>query len=147
MLKARGNDVLYVGDHIFGDILKSKKERGWRTFLVVPEVAQELSVWTEKRSKDPLKAAKHPPFCLQHHLFSYCLKFQDSLSLRLDNTKGHTKLDELFILVFFFVCDFFKAFSYSCMLSPSGSGINALILSNGWLIWWQIGDDLSWSRN
>ncbi|XP_071506591.1 cytosolic purine 5'-nucleotidase-like [Diadema antillarum] len=50
MLGARGNDVLYIGDHIFGDILKSKKERGWRTFLVVPEVAQELSVWTEKRT-------------------------------------------------------------------------------------------------
>nr|XP_054765397.1 cytosolic purine 5'-nucleotidase-like isoform X1 [Lytechinus pictus]XP_054765398.1 cytosolic purine 5'-nucleotidase-like isoform X1 [Lytechinus pictus] len=50
MLNARGNDVLYIGDHIFGDILKSKKERGWRTFLVVPEVAQELSVWTEKRT-------------------------------------------------------------------------------------------------
>ncbi|XP_059142495.1 cytosolic purine 5'-nucleotidase-like isoform X2 [Physella acuta] len=42
------NEVVYVGDHIFGDILKSKKARGWRTFLVVPELVQELSVWTEK---------------------------------------------------------------------------------------------------
>lgn len=36
------------GDHIFGDILKSKKIRGWRTFLVVPELVQELHVWTDK---------------------------------------------------------------------------------------------------
>ncbi|WAR22094.1 5NTC-like protein [Mya arenaria] len=36
-------EVLYIGDHIFGDILKSKKLKGWRTFLVVPELAQELS--------------------------------------------------------------------------------------------------------
>lgn len=43
-----GHDVLYVGDHIFGDILKSKKARGWRTFLVIPELTQELTVWTEK---------------------------------------------------------------------------------------------------
>ncbi|KAK7479269.1 hypothetical protein BaRGS_00029517, partial [Batillaria attramentaria] len=43
-----GHEVLYVGDHIFGDILKSKKARGWRTFLVVPELTQELAVWTEK---------------------------------------------------------------------------------------------------
>lgn len=43
-----GHEVLYVGDHIFGDILKSKKVRGWRTFLVVPELSQELAVWTEK---------------------------------------------------------------------------------------------------
>ena len=33
MIGARGKDVLYVGDHIFGDILKSKKKQGWRTFL------------------------------------------------------------------------------------------------------------------
>lgn len=38
------------GDHIFGDILKSKKIRGWRTFLVVPELVQELHVWTDKCS-------------------------------------------------------------------------------------------------
>lgn len=44
------SEVLYIGDHIFGDILKSKKMRGWRTFLVVPELAHELRVWTEKQS-------------------------------------------------------------------------------------------------
>lgn len=48
LIGARGSDVLYVGDHIFGDILKSKKIRGWRTFLVVPELISELHVWTDK---------------------------------------------------------------------------------------------------
>ncbi|XP_011177124.2 cytosolic purine 5'-nucleotidase isoform X3 [Zeugodacus cucurbitae] len=47
-INAKGKDVLYVGDHIFGDILKSKKIRGWRTFLIVPELVQELHVWTDK---------------------------------------------------------------------------------------------------
>lgn len=41
--------MLYVGDHIFGDIIKSKKIRAWRTFLVVPELSQELVTWHEKR--------------------------------------------------------------------------------------------------
>ncbi|CAH1258467.1 NT5C2 [Branchiostoma lanceolatum] len=49
IMGAKGKDVLYVGDHIFGDILKSKKSHGWRTFLVVPELAQELHVWTDKQ--------------------------------------------------------------------------------------------------
>ncbi|XP_033757253.1 cytosolic purine 5'-nucleotidase-like [Pecten maximus] len=49
MLGVNGKNVLYVGDHIFGDILRSKKEWGWRTFLVVPELQQEVRVWTEKR--------------------------------------------------------------------------------------------------
>lgn len=35
---SRGDEVLYVGDHIFGDILKSKKSLNWRTMLVVPEL-------------------------------------------------------------------------------------------------------------
>ncbi|KAK0402660.1 hypothetical protein QR680_016461 [Steinernema hermaphroditum] len=49
LVKARGKDVLYIGDHIFGDVLRSKKARGWRTFLVVPELDHELTVWTERR--------------------------------------------------------------------------------------------------
>lgn len=49
LMGARGRDVLYVGDHIYGDILRSKKTRGWRTFLVVPELQRELEVWSEKR--------------------------------------------------------------------------------------------------
>ena len=48
LIGAKGRDVLYVGDHIFGDILKSKKKRGWRTFLVIPELQRELEVWENK---------------------------------------------------------------------------------------------------
>lgn len=43
MLKVTsGSQVLYVGDHIYGDILRSKKQIGWRTMLVIPELAVEL---------------------------------------------------------------------------------------------------------
>ena len=48
MIGAKGRDVLYFGDHIFGDVLKSKKLRGWKTFLIVPEINSELHVWTDK---------------------------------------------------------------------------------------------------
>jgi len=50
LIGAKGKDVLYVGDHIFGDILKSKKTRGWRTFLCIPELVNELYVWTSKKT-------------------------------------------------------------------------------------------------
>ena len=33
-----------MGDHIYGDILRSKKTLGWRTMLVVPELESELEV-------------------------------------------------------------------------------------------------------
>ena len=48
LIGAHGKEVLYVGDHIFGDIIKSKKEKAWKTFLVVPELAKELVVWYSK---------------------------------------------------------------------------------------------------
>ncbi|KAF0991491.1 hypothetical protein HZS_6910, partial [Henneguya salminicola] len=44
-LRCQGKDILYIGDHIFGDILKSKMEQGWRTFLVIPELINEMSLW------------------------------------------------------------------------------------------------------
>ena len=50
LIGVKGKDVLYIGDHIFGDIVKSKKIKGWRTFLVVPELSQELHVWINKHT-------------------------------------------------------------------------------------------------
>lgn len=50
LIGARGKDVLYIGDHIFGDILKSKKIVGWRTFLIIPELANEVYVWKKKKN-------------------------------------------------------------------------------------------------
>ncbi len=49
-----GADVLYVGDHIYGDIVKSKKSLGWRTMLVIPELESELAK-TEQATYDELK--------------------------------------------------------------------------------------------
>ncbi|HAN32733.1 MAG TPA: HAD family hydrolase [Myxococcales bacterium] len=42
-LGVSGDRVLYVGDHIYGDVLKSRSTTGWRTALVVPEVEGELA--------------------------------------------------------------------------------------------------------
>ncbi|XP_040849291.1 5'-nucleotidase domain-containing protein 4 [Ochotona curzoniae] len=56
LLGVRGKDILYVGDHIFGDIVKSKKRQGWRTCLVVPELSRELGIWArEKEREEELK--------------------------------------------------------------------------------------------
>lgn len=37
-----GEHVLYVGDHIYGDILRSKKHSLWRTCMVVEELEDEI---------------------------------------------------------------------------------------------------------
>ena len=37
-----GDQILYVGDHIYGDILRSKREAKWRTALVIEELETEM---------------------------------------------------------------------------------------------------------
>ena len=67
--------ILYVGDHIFGDVIKAKIEQAWRcvnkgvvmatlydmhntlfprTFLVVPELTEETHVWESIQRKPDL---------------------------------------------------------------------------------------------
>lgn len=46
LLGIRGSSVLYVGDHIYGDILRSKKESTWRTAMIIQELGSELSAHT-----------------------------------------------------------------------------------------------------
>ena len=38
----RGDEILYFGDHTYGDILRSKKTLGWRTAMVMEELQQEM---------------------------------------------------------------------------------------------------------
>ncbi|XP_077239299.1 uncharacterized protein LOC143880308 [Tasmannia lanceolata] len=50
------SQVLYVGDHIYGDILRSKKVLGWRTMLVVPELEREVELlWESKENRKELR--------------------------------------------------------------------------------------------
>lgn len=46
-----GERVLYVGDHIYGDILKSKKSTMWRTCMVVQEIEDEIA-YTDTRKEE-----------------------------------------------------------------------------------------------
>jgi len=42
-LGVSGDQILYVGDHIYGDVLKASSTTGWRTALVVPELEAEVA--------------------------------------------------------------------------------------------------------
>jgi len=47
----QGEAVLYVGDHIYGDILKSKKTSMWRTCMIVQEIEDELAYLESRREE------------------------------------------------------------------------------------------------
>ncbi|KAM9212132.1 LOW QUALITY PROTEIN: 5'-nucleotidase domain-containing protein 4 [Dugong dugon] len=51
LLRVQGKDILYNGDHIFGNILKSKKRQGWWTCLVVLELSGGLGTWAQEKER------------------------------------------------------------------------------------------------
>ena len=46
----RGDEILYVGDHIYGDIIRSKGSVNWRTMLILKELEDEIPKIEESRS-------------------------------------------------------------------------------------------------
>ncbi|CAI8583417.1 unnamed protein product [Vicia faba] len=80
------SQILYVGDHIYGDILSSKKTLGWRTMLVIPELETEVQLL--QKLKDDRKELRS--------LRSRCADIEDEMhhlnqSLKLDCPDEDTK--------------------------------------------------------
>ncbi|MEN0059262.1 MAG: HAD-IG family 5'-nucleotidase, partial [Bdellovibrio sp.] len=50
-LDLAGDDILYIGDHIYGDILRLKKDCNWRTAMVIEELDEEVS---NNKTAEPL---------------------------------------------------------------------------------------------
>jgi HAD superfamily 5'-nucleotidase-like hydrolase len=46
-LELDGDDILYIGDHIYGDILRLKKDCNWRTAMVVEDLEEEIKKYAE----------------------------------------------------------------------------------------------------
>lgn len=63
-LIVEGDDILYIGDHIYGDILRLKKDCNWRTALIVEEIEEEIAAYkkADGSSKEirSLMEAKEP---------------------------------------------------------------------------------------
>ncbi len=77
-LSLAGPNVLYVGDHIYGDILRSKKDSTWRTAFIIQELDQELAAL---HSSDELRMrrrqlAEARPF-FEDELRYYAAKFKE----------------------------------------------------------------------
>jgi HAD superfamily 5'-nucleotidase-like hydrolase len=74
-LGVEGDDILYIGDHIYGDILRLKKDCNWRTALVVEEMDNELENYVKAQPHSAeirtLMAKKEP---LEHELVELITK-------------------------------------------------------------------------
>lgn len=52
VLNLSGDEILYIGDHIYGDILRLKKDCNWRTGLVLDELLEEVQSIRKAKSVD-----------------------------------------------------------------------------------------------
>jgi HAD superfamily 5'-nucleotidase-like hydrolase len=95
-LGVSGDQVLYIGDHIYGDILRSKKESVWRTTMIMQELETEVAAY-ESCQADFMRvnvlddAREH----LEDDLRFYQARFKE-LSRHIDHgtpakTNGHTQ--------------------------------------------------------
>ena len=42
-----GDEVFYVGDHLYSDVLRSKRTLGWRSLFIMPELEDEIRVFSQ----------------------------------------------------------------------------------------------------
>lgn len=43
-----GDEILYVGDHLYSDVLRSKRTLGWRSLFIMPELEDEMRVFAQQ---------------------------------------------------------------------------------------------------
>ncbi|RUR20708.1 5'-nucleotidase [Legionella sp. km535] len=85
-LNVSGDEILYIGDHIYGDILRLKKDCNWRTALVVDELGQEIAAQlkalpTERKIVESMNVKKN----LEQHYVNLCTRSIDEASREYDS--------------------------------------------------------------
>lgn len=74
-LKIAGDEILYIGDHIYGDIVRLKKDCNWRTALVVEELGQEIASQAQGINIEQLIAEEmQNKLLLEHAYVGLCTK-------------------------------------------------------------------------
>ncbi len=94
-LGLRGDDVLYIGDHIYGDILRLKKTCNWRTALVVDELGVEIKAQEQAYAiEEKIIASMQKKLTLeQEHIALSTACFDDETDKH--SARIHTILKEL----------------------------------------------------
>ncbi len=92
-LGVHGDQILYVGDHIYGDILRSKKDSAWRTAMIIQELETEvLAHETCREDYVRTEQLEEMRERLEDELRFYQGRFKE-LTRRIEQNKGAVDLD------------------------------------------------------
>jgi HAD superfamily 5'-nucleotidase-like hydrolase len=108
MIAAAGDRILYIGDHIYGDMLRAKKSSVWRTAMILQELEDELSQMDHRRTElerlETLErqcARLDSEITYQQHLLKSLQRLgeeepkHDSSTVELAKREAKRRLDEL----------------------------------------------------
>jgi HAD superfamily 5'-nucleotidase-like hydrolase len=85
-LAIAGDEILYIGDHIYGDILRLKKDCNWRTALVVDELGEEIAAQRRALPTEiKITAAMKTKTALEQKYVNLCTQSIDEDSTQYDN--------------------------------------------------------------
>lgn len=95
-----GDRILYVGDHMYSDILRSKRTLGWRTCLIIPELEHELHMaQKEAYLQSDIMQLRHLQYELDEYIDQLRSRIHDlqlsdtsAISNKKDNTSGKNEL-------------------------------------------------------
>ena len=77
-IHVNGEDILYIGDHIYGDVLRVKKSVAWRTALVVDELQNEINKLRSSRETDKkINELMTKKKFLEEHIVDMLTRFKD----------------------------------------------------------------------
>ncbi|CAM2844092.1 HAD-IG family 5'-nucleotidase [Legionella worsleiensis] len=93
-LNIGGDEILYIGDHIYGDILRLKKDCNWRTALVVDELGEEIAAQLkalpiEKKIVELMAVKKN----LEQHYVTLCTQSIDEASNKYDRQINESQVE------------------------------------------------------
>ena len=86
-----GDDILYIGDHIYGDILRLKKDCNWRTALVVEELGEEIEA---QRKAQPIEKEIAVTMAIKKDLEQHYIAIHTH-TIEHGTTNDDTRLNEL----------------------------------------------------
>lgn len=74
--------LMYVGDHMYSDVLRAKRSLGWRTMLVVPELGKETRVRAQHADmREAIEATREGLLALERELAELELQMEPPLLL------------------------------------------------------------------
>jgi len=91
-----GSELLYVGDHMYSDVIRSKRDLGWRTMMVIPELLHEIDRMESPLAQREFSAIRELYFqraCQEDQINELSVKAVDMEEMGLEEEDGATVED------------------------------------------------------